>query len=326
MKMSMQRKSENKTIKDGFEEFVRYKKANNLRDATIKDYKVIFDIFAKFCGEDTLCKSINEKIISEYICYLRTKPKKQNNMNNKKEQPLSDITIATYIRHLRAIINYWIKCGYTIPFTVIVPRADEEVKEPYTDEELTLLLKKPDLKKCSFSEYRNWVMTNYFLSTANRLETVRNILVKDIHFADNEIYLRHVKNRKPYTIPLQKDLKKILTEYLEYRHGEPDDYLFCSENDDKKPLSNESVKTAMSRYNEKRGVAKTSVHRYRNTFAKFWIINGGDLLRLKAILGHKTLTMVLRYVDMYGKDLQQNFDTYNPLSAFSVGQHLSLRK
>lgn len=325
MKMSMQRKSEHKTITEGFEEFIRYKKGNNIRSETVKDYKIIFSIFAKFYGETSLCENINETTISEYVCYLQSKPKKQNNQKSKEVQYLSETTIATYIRHLRAIINYWIKRGYTKPFTVHVPKADEEVKQPYTDAELTLLLKKPDLRTCSFSEYRNWVMTNYFLSTANRLETVRNILIKDIRFDDNEIYLRHVKNRKPYTIPLQKDLRKILMEYLEYRQGEPDDYLFCNENDDKKPLSNESIKTAISRYNLKRGVSKTSVHRYRNTFAKFWIINGGDLIRLQKILGHKSLSMVLKYVDMYGKDLQKNFDSFNPLSAFTAGQHISLR-
>ena len=324
MKMSMQRRTEHKTITEGFEEFIRYKKGNNIRSETIKDYEMIFSIFAKFYGESSLCEDINEFTISDYVCYLQTKPKKQNG-NTKKQEFLSDVTIATYIRHLRAIINFWIKRGYTKPFTVLVPKADEEVKLPYTEDELSLLLKKPDLKTCSFSEYRNWVMTNYFLSTANRLETVRNLLIKDIHFDDNEIYLRHVKNRKPYTIPLQKDLRKILIEYLEYRHGEPDDYLFCNENDDKKPLSNESIKTAISRYNLKRGVSKTSVHRYRNTFAKFWIINGGDLIRLQKILGHKSLSMVLKYVDMYGKDLQKNFDSFNPLSAFSSGQHISLK-
>ena len=278
-----------------------------------------------FSGETSLCREINETTIADYIRYLQTKPKRKNTPSDEGTEYLSDTTIATYVRHLRAIINYWIKRGYTKPFTVVVPKADEKVKQPYTEKELELLLKKPDLKTCKFSEYRNWVMTNYFLSTANRLETVRNIRIQDIHFEDNEIYLRHVKNRKQYSIPMQKDLRKILLEYLEYRGGEPEDYLFCSEYDDKKPLSSESIKSAIARYNVRRGVTTTSVHRYRNTFAKFWIMKGGDLIRLQKILGHSSLTMVLKYVDMYGKDLQKNFDSFNPLSAFSTGEHISMK-
>lgn len=326
MKLTMERNSREKTVKEAFKEFIVFKKSNNLSEKSIKDYENIFSIFVNFYGEDSRCIDINTNTVEEYICYLQKKPKKANNPKNKNnEEYLSSASIATYIRHLRAVLNYFIKKGYTNNFTVVIPKFEKEVKEVYNSEELKLLLKKPDLKICTFSEYRNWVMTNYFLSTANRLETVRNILIKDLHFSENEIYLRHVKNRKPYCIPMQKELKKILIEYLSYRKGEDEDYLFCNENDDKKPLSNEAIKTVIARYNNRRGVTKTSVHIYRNTFAKYWILKGGDLLRLQKILGHKKLDMVLEYVDMYGKDLQKNFDLFNPLSDFTKGTHVSLK-
>ncbi len=325
MKLSMQAHFKNKTVLSAFNEFIIYKKSNNLSESSIKDYNVIFTIFMDFYGKSSLCSNITDETIQEYICWLQKKPKKLNGKGSQKIEYLSSATIATYIRHLRSVINYFIKKGYTEKFTVTIPRFEKEVKEVYSPDELKLLLKKPDLRKCSFSEYRNWVMTNYFLSTANRLETVRNIKIKDLNFEENEIYLRHVKNKKSYSIPMQKELKRILTEYLSYRGGDPDDYLFCNENDDKKPLSNEALKTVMARYNQRRGVEKTSVHIYRNTFAKHWILKGGDLLRLQRILGHKKLDMVLEYVDMYGKDLQKNFDEYNPLSDFVKGKHISIK-
>ncbi len=324
MKLSMQSDFQNKTVLSAFNEFIIYKKSNNLSESTLKDYNMIFSIFMDFYGKGSLCSKITEETIQEYICWLQKKPKKANNNKNEEVTYLSSATIATYIRHLRSVINYFIKKGYTAKFTVQIPRFEKDVKDVYTPNELDLLLKKPNLKTCTFSEYRNWVMTNYFLSTANRLETARNIRIKDLNFEENEIYLRHVKNKKPYTIPMQKELKKILTEYLGFRQGEPDDYLFCNENNDKKPLSNEAIKTVMARYNQRRGVEKTSMHIYRNTFAKYWILKGGDLLRLQRILGHKKLDMVLEYVDMYGKDLQRNFDEFNPLSDFTKGNHLSM--
>lgn len=328
MKLSMQTNLKNKTVSEAFHDFIVYKKSNNVSESTLKDYETIIAIFIEFFGEGSLCSNITEETIQEYICYLQRKPKKQNGKKEETEteiEYLSSATIATYIRHLRAVINFFIQKGYTKKFVVRIPKFEKDVKEAYTPSELELLLKKPNLKTCSFSEYRNWVMTNYFLSTANRLETARNVKIKDLNFEENEIYLSHVKNKKPYCIPMQKELKKILIEYLSYRQGEPEDYLFCNENDDKKPLSNEAIKTVMSRYNNRRGVQKTSVHIYRNTFAKYWILKGGDLLRLQRILGHKKLDMVLEYVDMYGKDLQKNFDTFNPLSDFTKGEHISLK-
>ncbi len=325
MKMTMKGNSE-KTIGEAFQEFIRFKKSNNKSIDTIKDYEMMFSIFTEFLSEGTKCKDITEDTVQDYICFLQTKPKKQNNKKNEEIELLSSSTIATYIRHLRAILYFAMKRGYIKEFKITIPVVDEEVKEPYTDEELELLLKKPDTKTCSFSEFRNWVMTNFLLATGMRIETLRNIKIEDLNFDEMMIYLRHVKNRKAYYIPLQKDLGRILQEYLIYRGGEKEDYLFCNSNNDKKALENESVKTVMAKYNQRRGVTKTSMHRYRNTFAKHWILSGGDLIRLQKILGHKTLAMVLKYVDMYGNDLQKNFDNYNPLSVYARGERVQMRR
>ena len=48
-------------------------------------------------------------------------------------------------------------------------------------------------------------------------------------------------------------------------------------------------------------------------------------MNLKSILGHKTLTMVLKYVDMYGTDLKVKFDECNPLGDFVKGNRVKMR-
>jgi|GEM_PF-3732727 len=42
------------------------------------------------------------------------------------------------------------KKGYIRQFSVQLPKTDEVVKETYTDQEVRLLLKKPDVKSASF--------------------------------------------------------------------------------------------------------------------------------------------------------------------------------
>ena len=72
----------------------------------------------------------------------------------------------------------------------------------------------------------------------------------------------------------------------------------------------------MYRYHKKRGVEKTSAHAYRHTFAKLWILNGGDIFRLQKILGHSSIEMVRNYVEMFSEDLKKDFAVYNPLDNF----------
>lgn len=39
----------------------------------------------------------------------------------------------------------------------------------------------------------------------------------------------------------------------------------------------------------------------------------GDIFRLQKILGHSSLDIVKNYVNIYGTDLQIDFNRYNPL-------------
>ena len=49
---------------------------------------------------------------------------------------------------------------------------------------------------------------------------------------------------------------------------------------------------------------KKSVHLFRHTFARDWILAGGDEFTLQNLLGHTTSNMTKHYVNIYGKDLK----------------------
>jgi integrase/recombinase XerD len=201
--------------------------------------------------------------------------------------------------------------GYMKKFNIKMLKCEKGLKETYTAYELERLLKKPDIKTCGFSEYRTWVMVCYLLGTGNRLSTVNNLQIKDVDFANREISLRKVKNKKQYIIPLSPTLEKVLTEYLQYRKGCGEDYLFCNQYGGK--MHKGALTKAIYLYNRSRGVTKTSMHLFRHTFAKDWILSGGDIFRLQSILGHSSIEIVKEYVNMFGGDLKRDFDKFNPL-------------
>jgi integrase/recombinase XerD len=200
---------------------------------------------------------------------------------------------------------------YLSNFKIPIPKVDKKLKETYTDTELKALLKKPDLKTCNFSEYKIWVFSNYLLATGNRISTALSLKIEDIDFTNGIIQLNQTKNRTSQLIPLSSVLEKILKEYLRYRKGTLKDFVFCNSfgaQGDKR-----TYQEMLASYNRERGVEKTSAHLYRHTFAKKWILNGGDIFRLQKILGHSDLTVVKEYVQMFGQDLAIDFDKFNPL-------------
>ena len=218
---------------------------------------------------------------------------------------------SSYLRGLRAFLYYCMEMDYMADFKIRIPKVDKKLKETYTDTELNVLLKKPNLKTCGFSEYKIWVFSNYLLGTGNRISTALSLKIEDIDFDSSMIALNHTKNRTAQIIPLSRTLANIMREYLKYRKGEAEDYVFCNIYGNKGDIR--TYQDMLAAYNRSKGVEKTSAHLYRHTFAKKWILNGGDIFRLQKILGHSDLSVVKEYVQMFGNDLSVDFDKFHPL-------------
>lgn len=273
--------SEGITLKELFEQFLVAKQCVNVSPYTLEYYRGCYNSFTRIVDEGTRCSDITLQTVNAFILAL------------KESGEVNDTTINTYLRGVRAILYYGMGVMCIKPFKIVCIRAEKKQKETYSEAEIIALIQKPDIKTCSFAEFRSWAIVNYLLATGNRLETLLNVKIGDIDFAENEIHLTKLKNRKQYAIPLSAQLSKVLREYLIYRKGKPDDYLFCSSYGNS--VHRGTIQKQIAAYNHKRGVQKTSIHAFRHTFAKNWILNGGDILSLQTILGHSSIEMVKEY-------------------------------
>ena len=290
---------QNLSIEKAMELYIRKAEVRNLSEDTLRTYQCHFNIFIQYINKETPISDVTLECLDGFIIYLRSTSK------------ANEITINTYLRTMRAFLYFCMDCGYLEQYKIVMPKVEKKVKETYTDQELERLMKKPNINKCSFTEYRIWVFENYLLGTGNRLSSALNVRIKDIDFDSASILIRKTKNRKQQIIPLSHTLSNILQEYLEIRGGTEDDYLFCTIYGEK--ADRRAFQDAVADYNISRGVNKTSCHLFRHTFAKNWILAGGDIFRLQKILGHSDLTVTREYVEMFRTDLQQDFDQFNPL-------------
>ena len=299
--------SKNLTIGEAHDLFIRKCTVQNLSEKTLKVYKNHFGLFALTIDVNTPINSVTSAAIDDFILYL-----KENNKCN-------DTTINSYLRSIRAFLYYCMEESYLPSFNVCMIRSEKKIKETYSNAELERLLTKPDINTCSFSTYKTWVFENYLLGTGNRLSTALNVRIKDIDFYNNTIILVKTKNRKQQITPLSQSLAEILVGYLEIRGNNPDDYLFCNIYGEKGNIR--SFEDLVAKYNHERGVEKTSIHLFRHTFAKHWILQGGDIFRLQKILGHSDLSVTKEYVQMFGQDLQMDFEKFNPLDNLKFNRH-----
>ena len=216
-----------------------------------------------------------------------------------------------YLRATRVFLRYAMTQGYLNEFKITLISQDKAVKEIYSEEEIEKLIKKPDLKSCSFSEYRNWVMVQYFLETGNRRNTVLNMKVRDLDLTGGMAILTTTKNRQQMYVPLSSALVKILTDYIRVWESldDPESYLFPSE--EGKQMTKDSMSKAIARYNKKRGVEKTSVHAFRHTFGTNYARKGGNIFKLQRLMGHSSIEVTKGYVNLTGEDLKADIDEYS---------------
>lgn len=231
-----------------------------------------------------------------------------------------DSTLLHYKRSYRAFMYYAMDRELIKRRNIKVKEAMPTIHDVYTDEEIRKLLKAP--LDDDFNSLRDWTIINYLLGTGNRVSSVVALNIGDIDFDDNRIWVYKQKNRKPILIALTKQLRSVLKLYIA-------SFRTYDDNDDKiratEPLfptwQNERMKVeglqrAVARYNKSRGVDKTSIHLFRHTFAKKWIMSGGDLISLQQMLGHTSLKMVQHYANLWGKDIQEKADKHALLQQF----------
>ena len=89
------------------------------------------------------------------------------------------------------------------------------------------------------------------------------------------------------------------------------DSLFVSENG--KPITVNALKLFFSRLAKKSGITRLHAHLCRHTFAINYLLNGGDILSLKEILGHSSLEMVNRYLHFTQAQITARHREFSPM-------------
>lgn len=293
------------TFAEGFDDFLYSRKIEGCRPATIKHYQDSIHVFNLYYDEHIKMEDITSSTVSNFFCRLQ-------------ERGLAEKTICTYIRALRTVLYYFMDNGWMAQFKIKTPKVTRQIKHIYTDEELRALLQHPRNlkrqnggKKVTFVEYRDWAFVNYIMGTGQRLSTIINIKIKDLDLQNGLVYLHHLKNRKQIVLPLTSSLVEVMKDYLRIRGNNQNDYLFCTAFGEK--VAPSTMIASIRRYNQNRGVEKTSIHLLRHTFAVNWIRQSGDIVKLQHMLTHSDLKTTQLYLDLVYDDLAQNMEEVNPL-------------
>ncbi|HUC91975.1 MAG TPA: tyrosine-type recombinase/integrase [Paenibacillus sp.] len=181
----------------------------------------------------------------------------------------------------------------------------------FTEEQVIALLDQPD--QTTFTGYRDYCMLYLMLDTGLRLGEVLNLKINQADL--KQCYLLGVlgKSKRPRDVPFCDDVRKVLLKYLKVRGEMPESALFVTV--DGVPLSGRTFQETLKAYGEKAGIegVRVSPHTLRHTFAKMYILNGGDPYSLQEILGHTTQDMVKVYVNLWKPEKKLQHTKASPM-------------
>lgn len=285
------------SVAEVFEDFLAACRAKGLADKTLQTYHYHFAAASKFLNTDVGIDQVTRRDIEQMTATMRGS--------------LCATTISSYTRTLKSFFS-WCRAEGLSTVEVNLYKAEETIQQTYSDAELKALLRKPKLSSCGFTEYRNWVIINLLLNCGCRAATVRNILVGDVNLTNGTITYRHTKNKSVQIVPLCSNMQRILKEYLRVYAADDGAYLFPNECGAQ--LTESGLRQGIARYNKSRGVAKTSIHLFRHSFAERYLLNGGNAFNLQRLLGHSTLDMTKHYCRIYDAELVKGYDRLSPLA------------
>ncbi|MFC1894164.1 tyrosine-type recombinase/integrase [Chloroflexota bacterium] len=197
------------------------------------------------------------------------------------------------------------------------PKVCRKVVSTLADEEIRAIL--GVLTPVNSSVARNQTIFMLLLDTGLRMGELMNLKMDDVHM-DNGLLKVMGKGKKERIVPMGSNAQRALQRYLFRYRPKP---LHLGINNAflsvlGKPLTENSIKLIFSRLAKKSGVSRLHAHLCRHTFATRFLINGGDVFTLQQILGHSTLEMVSRYVNLAANHVAIQHQRFSPLDRLNI--------
>ena len=295
---------------EGTEIFYRRCVGLNLANSTLSSYQKNLLDFAYFLTQENVSDIL--KVKREDIF---------NYLNFLKRKNLSPITVADRYVVLRVFYNCLVQYDYLTesPLRHIrKPKVPKKHARTFTNKEVVEILSYFD--KNTFTGYRNYTIMCILFGTGMRKSELLGLSVLDIHLEENLVTVVG-KGNKTRDIPIGTFLRKVLKKYLRDREE------LCTSlsttftpslllGHKGEPLTAHGLDTVFRNLKLHLDIPKgrLSSHTWRHTFAKTFLLNGGDIFSLQRILGHEDISTTQIYVDYTTNELKTQNERYNPLN------------
>lgn len=250
---------------------------------TILFYKASYKKFKESLGDDI---DLSKDHLNRFIL-------------NMREKGIKPETCNVHIRGLNSFLSWLFENEHISEKLKIKQlKTEQKVMKTFTDQHVKAMF---SYKPKSFTEHRLHALLCLVMDTGVRISEALDLRKEKIDF-DNLLLTVRGKGNKERPIPMSLELRKVLWKFSK-RHGY--ELMFPTRNGTR--LLYDNTRRDFRKLCEKLKIDgfDGSFHAFRRKFARSYVKNGGNLFYLMKALGHTTLTMSKKYVEVETEELKE---------------------
>jgi site-specific recombinase XerD len=140
-----------------------------------------------------------------------------------------------------------------------------------------------------------------------RVSEVAQLKLEDIDWEQKSLFVEQGKGRKDRVVYLSPDALAALQACLPLRPATvPGNRFFWNQKRKQCALSSKAIQKKMERYAKAAGI-KASCHNLRHTFASNLLEEGAEMMSVKELLGHSSLSSSERYARLSNQKIKQAY-------------------
>ena len=304
--------------------FITTKQTEGKSPRTLNWYRDKLIHFARYLGNgsEAKLKDLSLDDARSFIAWLQNKPCRYSDhpLQPEKQGGLSPYTIHGYVRALKAFSSWLYEEGFTrrnLFARLKRPKVPQPVIQILSDEEIAAIIKA--INPNCFLGARLYVMVLLLLDTGIRASELCTLTL-DNTFVDEDYIKVEGKGGKERIVPFGATTKKALLRYIHTFRPEPayegiNELILSVEGT---PLTYSGLAQAIKRLGRRAGVPRLHPHLFRHTFAVRYLMNGGDVMTLRLILGHTTLEVTQMYMHLAEAHVKVQHHKFSPVDRLGI--------